>query len=94
MFIGRGGLCATYLFFQGRDELLVAGQHVGTVLNERAECPESEGWLAVFLYDIQVRVIYAAAHLASLLDHGVDALGEGVVEGFECSLQVICRISF
>ena len=79
----------TYLVAQLRDELLVAGQHVGTILDETAEGPKTQWRLAVLLDDVEVRVVDTPAHLARLLDHGVHSLREWVVEQWERCLHRI-----
>ena len=77
----------THLVAQLRDELLVARQDVCAVLNETAEGPEAERWLAVLLDHIQMGVVDTPPHLARLLDDGVDSLRERVVEDGKSRLR-------
>jgi hypothetical protein len=64
-------------------------------LYQRAESPQAERWLAVFLDDIEVGVVRTTTHLADLLDDRVDALGEGIAEhpqGSLCQLECQCDV--
>jgi hypothetical protein len=70
--------CGIYLILQRRDELLVAGQPVRAILDEHAQCPELERRLAVLFDNVEMWEVDASAHLADLLDNGVDPLREGV----------------
>lgn len=76
-----------HLILKLRDELLVAREDVGAILDETAEGPQPQGRLAVLLDDVQMWPIGAPTHLPCLLYDGVDTLVEGVVQNGQRRLQ-------
>ena len=78
----------TYFIFQLRDELLVAGQDVRTVLNQAAQRPQPQSRLSIFLHDIEVRPVRATTHLTCLLNDSIYSLVKGVLEQWQSSLVI------
>lgn len=76
-----------HLILELRDELLVAWEDVGAILDEAAEGPQPQGRLAVLLDDVQMWPIRAPTHLPRLLYDSIDTLVEGVVQNGQCRLQ-------
>ena len=62
-----------YLIFQGRKELLIAWKDVRPILDKHAQSPQTERGFTIILDNIQMRVVNTSAHLANLLDDGIDS---------------------
>lgn len=80
-------VCPVHLVFELVDKLLITRQHVRTVLNKTAQCPQPQRWLAVLLDNIQMGIVRSPPQLTRFLDDGIDAFRELVVENLKRCLE-------